>query len=68
MQKRIRIYQYFIEQSENKNKKTIELIEDKNMLEEMRKKVDYNSQTMVIEFNNRQKPGKDKDPYYKSSK
>jgi hypothetical protein len=44
------------------------LIEDKNMLEEMRKKIDYNSQTMVIEFNNRQKPGKDKDPYYKSSK
>ena len=34
----------------------------------MRKKVDYNSQTMVIEFNNRQKPGKDKDPYYKINK
>jgi hypothetical protein len=44
------------------------LIEDKNMLEEMRKKVDYSSQLMVIEFNNRSKPGKDKDPYYKSNK
>lgn len=38
------------------------------MLEEMRKKVDHNSQMMIIEFINRQKPGKDKDPYYKINK